>query len=87
METYLVIYYDGYNTKHGFLQSETPDSTNPLAWNLNSEYEIIAVVDVAASAVEAIWIDESVVHPAKEIDPAAEHADASVVESTSSSTD
>lgn len=79
METYLVIYYDGTNTKHAFLQSDTPDSTNALAWGLDDGFEIIAVIDVAESAVDAIWIDEEAVFPSASIDPAAEHAEAGVV--------
>lgn len=89
METYLVIYTtaDGV-TKHAFLMTDTPDSTNGLAFGLSSDDTILAVVDVAESAVDAIWIDEEVVHPSKDIDPAAEHAEAGVVhDSTTQSSD
>lgn len=87
MDKYLVIYYDGNQTKHVFAENEqdAPDSTNPLAWGLDTGDEIVAVIDVAESAVESIWIDEVVVHPARDIDPAAEHAEAGVVETTESS--
>lgn len=57
--SYLVIYYDGNETKSRVLPSEYPNSSQPHVWGLPDDHSITAVVAIGGGLVRGtIYIDE-----------------------------